>query len=172
MLKLKLVNHQDGEKEYEAIKSIPIVETGFENRYALYSHDLFITSGIDEMISWGEGTRIPEDEVRQLFYFLWDDDQIVGLFKIRPQLNDEFRETAGHISYTVIRKYRRNHYGTRGLKLAIELFPQLSDDDEILMAAYSWNTGSIRTMMNNGAIPVRKASGITYLKVRVNDGKE
>ena len=171
MLFLKLANLEDVQKEYEAISQMPLYETGFENRYALMSRAAFETAGIRNMIDQGEGRSLLRGDVRQLYYFLWDDDEIVGLFKIRPQLNREYYEGAGHLAYGIIEKYRNRGYATAGMKLAIDICRKLVSDDELYLAAYSDNEASIRVMKNNGAYLVRKEKGISYMRVRLDDGK-
>lgn len=40
--------------------------------------------------------------VPQSYYFLWDDDKIVGWFKFRHQLCESLKRNGGHIGYVSI----------------------------------------------------------------------
>ena len=82
---------------------------------------------------------------------MWDDDEIVGLFKVRKKLNDSLREGAGHIGYGIIKKYRNKGYATRGLKLVIELIKDEIEEDEIYMSVNKNNPYSLKTQLNCGA---------------------
>ena len=79
---------------------------------------------------------------------MWDDDEIVGLFKVRKKLNDSLREGAGHIGYGIIKKYRNKGYATRGLKLVIELIKDEIEEDEIYMSVNKDNPYSLKTQLN------------------------
>ena len=163
MIYLKEANLEDGEKEYEAIRQIPFYENGYENRFAFMSHDAFITQGLKKMVGYkypGQPGRVPET-----YFFLWDDDTIVGLFKIRHYLNEELRKGAGHIGYGILEQYRNRGYGTKGLSLAKEICRWLIKEDEIYLASYSANKASLAIQLNNGAYIKEERDGVVYTRI-------
>ena len=115
------------------------------------SFEEFVNEVIPTCEKQSKGIDLKPNRVPQNYYFLWDDDEIVGLFKVRKKLNDSLREGAGHIGYGIIKKYRNKGYATRGLKLAIELIKDEIEEDEIYMSVNKDNTYSLKTQLNCGA---------------------
>ena len=97
MLYLKKINFEDAEEEYKAIKSMPAQENGFENKYHDVTKEEFINEVIPKLLKNSEGLDLPDGYVPDTYFFLWDDNKIVGLFKIRHYLNDFLRNGAGHL---------------------------------------------------------------------------
>ncbi|WBB34412.1 GNAT family N-acetyltransferase [Parvimonas micra] len=151
MLFLKEINIEDAKKEYIAITSIPEDENGFVNKFYNVSFKEFVNEVIPKCEKESKGIDLKSNRVPQNYYFLWDDDEIVGLFKVRKKLNDSLREGAGHIGYGIIKKYRKRGYATRGLKLVIELIKDEIEEDEIYMSVNKNNPYSLKTQLNCGA---------------------
>ena len=97
MLFLKEMNIEDTKKEYIAMTSIPEDENGFVNKYYNISFEEFVNEVIPTCEKQSKGIDLKPNRVPQNYYFLWDNDEIVGLFKVRKKLNDSLREGAGHI---------------------------------------------------------------------------
>lgn len=165
MLYLKEANIEDAVKEYEAISRIPAFENGFGNVFYNMTKEEFIQKGLAKMISFSTEKMLRFDRVPETYFFLWDDDVIVGLFKIRHYLNDSLRDGAGHIGYGILRQYRGRHYATRGLALALEKCRELVREDEVYLACFKNNVASVRTMLNNGARIVRDDGEIYYTRI-------
>ena len=151
MLLLKETNIEDAKKEYTAITSIPEDENGFENKFYNVSFEDFVNEVIPTCEKQSKGIDLKPNRVAQNYYFLWDNDEIVGLFKVRKKLNDSLRDGAGHIGYGIIKKYRNKGYATSGLKLVIELIKDEIEEDEIYMSVNKDNPYSLKTQLNCGA---------------------
>lgn len=151
MIYLKEVNYADKEKEYEAIKDMPKEENGFENKYWNVSKEEFFSRVIPELLDHSLGKNLPDEYVPDTYYFLWNDEKIVGLFKIRHYLNDFLRKGPGHIGYTILKKYRGNEYSVEGLKLAIKICENLIPEDEIYLSVHKDNIASLKTQQKCGA---------------------
>lgn len=151
MLNLKKLNIDDAEKEFEAIKKIPKEESGFENPMFDDTFEHFVNCTIPEYNKRSNGIGLPEGYVPDTYFFLWDDDKIVGLFKIRHYLNDFLRNGPGHIGYTIIKEYRGKGYASKGLKLALDIAKDLVKEDEIYFSVLKSNPGSLQVQLNNGA---------------------
>lgn len=167
MLFLKEMNIEDAKKEYIAITSIPKYENGFENKFYNVSFKEFVNVIIPKCEKESKGIDLKPNRVPQNYYFLWDDDEIVGLFKVRKKLNDSLREGAGHIGYGIIKKYRKRGYATRGLKLVIELIKDEIEEDEIYMSVNKDNTYSLKTQLNCGVYIFNENEDHYFTRIKI-----
>lgn len=151
MLYLKALNAADARKEYDFFQQMPN-ENGFINSYEQTSFAEFCTEGIPTRLLSSRGEGLKPGLVPDTYYFLWDDDTIVGLFKVRPTLNEALRSGAGHVGYGVLPSYRRRGYAAKGLALVIQLLKELPEftDDEIYLRCNLDNAASLKTMLKNG----------------------
>ena len=83
-----------------------------------------------------KGVDLPEGHVPDTYFFLWNNQEIVGLFKIRHYLNDFLRKGAGHIGYGILPEYRGQGYAKQGLLLAIEKCNEIIKEDEIYSTCF------------------------------------
>ena len=168
MLILKALNAEDSDKEYEALRKIPKEENGFVNRYHDVTKEYFVNVAVPERINISMGIDVEEDWVPETYFFLWDDDRIVGLFKIRHCLNDFTRNGCGHVAYGIIREYRGNGYAKEGLKLAVDICRDLIEEDEIYLSVHKNNYASLKVQKDNGAYIVGETD-IEYLtRIKLN----
>lgn len=151
-LYLKEANLDDVDKEYIAIKNIPEDENGYRNDYYGISEDDFKNKYIYEIINHSKGIGLKEGRVPDTYYFLWNNNEIVGLFKIRHYLNDFLRTGPGHVGYGILKEYRGKGYATQGLKLAIDICKNLIKEDEIYLSVHKNNPASLKVQQKNGAI--------------------
>lgn len=170
MLYLKKVNIEDVEEEYNAIKSIPAEENGFENRYYNVTKDEFLNQVIPRLLKNSEGLELPDGHVPDTYYFLWNDNKIVGLFKIRHYLNDFLRNGSGHIGYGILPEYRGKGFATQGLLLAIEKCKEIIREDEIYLSVNKDNPASLKVQLNCGAFIVGETEDeyLTRIKLKNN----
>ena len=168
MLYLKEVNLEDWRKEYEAIKQIPRNENGFENKYYDTPEEEFKEQIIPELINHSKGIGLQDGRVPDTYYFLWDGDKIVGLFKIRHYLNEFLAKGPGHIGYGILSDFRGKGYATIGLKLAIEKCKEIISEDEIYLSVHKNNPASLKVQQNNGAYIVGETDQeyLTRIKIR------
>lgn len=167
MLYLKKTNWEDAEKEYEYITALPEDESGFTNNYFGISKEEFMNKVLPELIDYSEGIGLPEGYVPETDFFLWDDDQIVGLFRIRHFLNDFLRDGAGHIGYGIKKEYRGRGFATEGLRLAIEKAKEIISEDEIYMSVHKDNPASLRAQEKNGAYIHHEDEAEYYTRIRL-----
>lgn len=167
MLYLKQANREDIDEEYKAVSQFSRFENGFENIFYGMSKASFASKGINTLEDLAAGKKLKSYQVPETYFFLWDDNTIVGLFKIRHYLNDALRNGAGHIGFGIIPQYRNRHYATEGLKLALEECKKLVKEDEVYMACYKWNRPSIQVQLNNGARIVKEDEGIYHTRIKI-----
>lgn len=168
MLYLKKVNIEDVEEEYNAIKSMPAEENGFENRYYNVTKDEFLNQVIPNLLKNSEGLELPDGHVPDTYYFLWNDNKIVGLFKIRHYLNDFLKNGSGHIGYGILPEYRGKGFATQGLLLAIEKCKEIIREDEIYLSVNKDNPASLKVQLNCGAFIVGETEDeyLTRIKLK------
>ncbi|MDD3223621.1 MAG: GNAT family N-acetyltransferase [Clostridium sp.] len=167
MIYLKEANVGDAEKEYEFLKDIPTNENGFENKYYDFSYEDFVDAALPQIINFSKGIDLPNGYVPETFYFLWDDNIIVGLFKIRHCLTDSLRNGAGHIGYGIHKKYRGKGYATKGLALAIEKAKGVIKENEIYLSVHIDNPASLKVQLNNKAYIHHSDEKEHYTRIKV-----
>lgn len=168
MLILKEINLNDIDKEYKAIKSIPENENGFENKYYNVTKEQFEKKIVPKLINNSKGIDLPDGYVPSTYYFLWDDDEIVGLFKIRHFLNDFLRNGSGHIGYTILAEHRNRGYATMGLKLAIEKCKKIIAEDEIYLSVLKDNNASLKVQLKCGAYKAGETETDYLMRIKID----
>ena len=167
MLYLKKANLEDIDKEYEAIISFPEDENGFKNQYFNISKEEFKEKVLPKIINNSKGIDLKEGWVPCTYYFLWKDEEIIGLYKVRHFLNDRLKNVAGHIGYGIIKEYRGKGYATEGLKLAIEELKKITTDDEIYLFCNTDNIASLKAQIKNGAYIVKQDNNKTHTRIKI-----
>ena len=112
------------------------------------------------------------DGLKEIFYWLFDKDKIVGSGSIRlnPEI-DKITETyAGHIFYQIVPTYRKQGYGTIICHLLLQEMQKLGLKEAII-SCYDTNVGSINIIENNGDELIETVLGdgspnSDYLKTR------
>lgn len=85
-------------------------------------------------------------------YFLVDEDKkIYGVIDIRHDLNDYLSQYGGHIGYGVRPSQRRKGYASQMLTLALPIAKELGINNALITCDKN-NTGSAKTIINNGGI--------------------
>lgn len=168
MLYLKKVNYEDVNEEYKAIKAIPATENGFENKYHNVTEDEFKNVVLPKLINNSNGVDIPEGRVAETYFFLWDDDKIVGLFKVRHYLNDFLRKGSGHLGFEILPEYRGKGFAKKGLMLAIEKCKEIVKEDEIYLGVHKDNQASLKVQLDCGAYVVGEddENYLTRIKIK------
>ena len=150
MIYLKKACFEDLEKEWLFVKEMPEDENGLTNAWHNVSPEDFETRALPGMIAASEGLGLPEGYVPETTFFLWDDDAIVGQFRIRHYLCESLRTGAGHIGQFIGREYRGRGYGTEGLRLTLEEAHRIVPEEEIYLRVLRNNPASLRIMIKNG----------------------
>lgn len=150
MIYLKEANLEDLEKEWLFVRQIPTDENGFTNSFFGVSRENFAQMVLPKMIDFSKGIGLADWMVPETFLFLWDDETIVGQFRIRHFLCDSLREGSGHIGYCIGREYRGRGYGTEGLRLTIEIARNIVPEDEFYLRVNKDNPASLHVMLKNG----------------------
>lgn len=150
MIYLKAANEEDIEKEWLFVKDMPEDENGLTNSWHDVSLEDFKNKALPEMISYSKGENMPDWMVPETFLFLWDDDTVVGQFRIRHYLCESLRVGAGHIGYFVKKEYRGKGYGTEGLRLTLEVAKDIVPESDFYLRVNKDNPASLKVMQKNG----------------------
>lgn len=85
-------------------------------------------------------------------YFLMDEYKIIyGVIDIRHELNDYLLRYGGHIGYGIRPSQRTKGYASQMLTLALPIVKELGISKALITCDKN-NTGSAKTIMNNGGI--------------------
>lgn len=168
MLYLKCLNLKDSKQEFDFFKNMKS-ENGFMNDYENISYEDFINTVLPTRFKYSQGIDLPQNHVPDTYFFLWDDNKIVGLFKIRHYLNDALKNGSGHIGYGILKDYRQQGYASQGLALAIQECQKLmpSHETEIYMSCYKHNLASLKTMLKNNAYIHHEDEDHYYTRIKI-----
>ena len=166
MIYLKKACLEDLEKEWLFVRDMPEDENGLTNAWHNVSREDFAEKALPEMIAFSEGKGLPEGYVPETFFFLWDDDTIVGQFRIRHYLCESLRTGAGHIGYFIAKPFRGKGYGTEGLRLTLEEAYRIVPEEEIYLRVNLDNPASLHVMLNNGGRIVGQDEGHYFVRIK------
>ncbi len=139
-------------KEWEYIRDLPENENGFTNTSHGLSYEEFLGTYIPRRRQFLTGEGLEEGMVKQEDYLLWLDGEIIGLYRIRAELNEFLKTvTGGHIGYGIKKEYRGKGYGIQGLKLALAVLKEKTADSEAYLFVHKDNPASLKVMQKNGA---------------------
>ncbi|WP_130837052.1 GNAT family N-acetyltransferase [Lachnoclostridium sp. Marseille-P6806] len=150
-LELRKLNRRDAAPQWEYTTALPADENGLTNPYHGVSFGEYMEKTLPELISHEHPVNMPDWFVPETYYYLWDEDRLIGEFRIRHRLTEALRSGAGHIGYSIRKDARGKGYGTAGLRLTVQLARAIIPEDEIYLRVNKDNIASQRVMLNNGA---------------------
>ena len=150
-MELRKINIQDAAAQWEYTTTLPADENGLTNPYHGVSCDRYMKEVLPALISYEHPVNMPDWFVPETYYYLWDENRLVGEFRIRHYLTDALREGAGHIGYSIRKDFRGKGYGTEGLRLTLQIAKQIVPEEEIYLRVNKDNIVSQKVMLKNGA---------------------
>ena len=151
MLEIRELNWQDADAIYQVLKELPADENGFMNPYYGIDKETFMHETMPKLIDTANGINLKPGYVPQTYYFLWEENHIVGVYKLRHYLNENLRNGSGHIGYGILPTYRNQGYAKKGLALLLDIAKDVIREDEIYMASHKDNPASLHVQLANGA---------------------
>ena len=151
MLEIRELNWQDADAIYQVLKELPADENGFMNPYHGINKETFMHETMPKLIDTANGISLKPGYVPQTYYFLWEENHIVGVYKLRHYLNENLRNGSGHIGYGILPAYRNQGYAKKGLALLLDIAKDVIREDEIYMASHKDNPASLHVQLANGA---------------------
>ena len=150
MLELRKMNNEDAAAQWKYVAALPADENGLTNPYEGVSFEEYKQSVLPELMMHENPVNMPDWFVPETYYYLWDDDTLVGEFRIRHHLTDALRNGAGHIGYSIQKNFRGRGYGTKGLALTLDLARKIVPEEEIYLRVLKDNIPSFRVIRGNG----------------------
>lgn len=166
MLYLREANYDDVEKEFLFVHDMPVDENGMTNEWHGILREDFEDKALQQMISSAKGENLPEGYVPETFLFLWNDEEIVGQFRIRHYLCESLRIGAGHIGYFIKKEFRGKGYGKEGLCLALQIARTIIPEDEIYLRVNKNNPASLKVMLHNGGYIEHEDEQKYYVRIK------
>ena len=166
MLYLKEPNYDDIEKEFLFVRDMPVDENGMTNEWHGISREDFENMALRQMIAFSKGENLPEGYVPETFLFLWNDDEIVGQFRIRHYLCESLRVGAGHIGYMIKKEFRGKGYGKEGLRQTLKIARTIIPEDEIYLRVNKDNPASLNVMLHNGGYVEHEDDHKYYVRIK------
>lgn len=169
LLCLKLANENDIEKEYMFVRDMPVDENGLLNEWHDILREEFKNKALKTMVNFEKGRGLPVGYVPETFLFLWNKDEIIGQFRIRHYLCESLKEGSGHIGYFIGKESRGKGYGTKGLRLALQVAKNIIPEDEIYLRVNKDNPASLHVMLNNGGYIHHEDNDKYYVRIKKSD---
>lgn len=151
MLELRKMNYQDIREQWEYVTALPADENGLTNPYEGVSYEEYERVVLPELMMHEHPVNMPDWFVPETYYYLWDDENLVGEFRIRHYLTDALKTGAGHIGYSVKKELRGRGYGTKGLALVLNIAREIVPENEIYLRVLKNNIPSVKAISKNGA---------------------
>ena len=151
MLELRKMNLQDIKEQWEYVTALPKDENGLTNPYEGITFEEYETTVLPELMMYENPVGMPEWFVPETYYYLWDEQVLVGEYRIRHYLTEALKIGGGHIGYSIKKEFRGRGYGSKGLALALELAREIVPEDEIYLRVLKSNIPSFKAISSNGA---------------------
>lgn len=151
MLELRKMNLQDIKEQWEYVTALPKDENGLTNPYERIIFEEYETTVLPELMMHENPVGMPEWFVPETYYYLWDEQVLVGEYRIRHYLTEALKVGAGHIGYSIKKEYRGKGYGTKGLAMVLDIAREIVPEDEIYLRVLKSNIPSFKAINSNGA---------------------
>ncbi len=151
MLELRKMNLQDIKEQWEYVTVLPKDENGLTNPYEGITFEEYETTVLPELMMHENPVGMPEWFVPETYYYLWDEQVLVGEYRIRHYLTEALKLGAGHIGYSIKKEYRGKGYGNKGLAMVLDIAREIVPEDEIYLRVLKSNIPSLKAISNNGA---------------------
>ena len=130
MLELRKMNLQDIKEQWEYVTALPKDENGLTNPYEGIAFEEYETTVLPELMMHENPVGMPEWFVPETYYYLWDEQVLVGEYRIRHYLTEALKVGAGHIGYSIKKEFRGKGYGTKGLGMVLDVAREIVPEDE------------------------------------------
>ena len=87
MLELRKMNYKDVVEQWKYVTALPANENGLTNPYEGISLEEYRDRVLPELMMHENPINMPEWFVPETYYYLWDDDILIGEYRIRVSLN-------------------------------------------------------------------------------------
>ena len=151
MPELRKMNYEDTVEQWKYVTTLPANENGLTNPYEGVSFEEYKDQILPKLMMHENPVNMPDYFVPVTYYYLWDNDILIGEYRIRHYLTEALKVGAGHIGYSIKKEFRGKGYGTKGLSMALDLARKIVPEDEIYLRVLKTNIPSYKAICNNGA---------------------
>ncbi|MGL5350410.1 MAG: GNAT family N-acetyltransferase [Cetobacterium sp.] len=147
-VEMKKANISDGENIYKFLCDIGIGENGFIMTPPKNEDDfkkLLNKYEMDSSLNQAPG------RVSQEVFWMYIDDIIVGIIKIRAELNENLLINGGNMGYSISPNYRGKGYGKLIVKKGLEILKS-KGVNKVLVTIYENNIPSRKSVEGNNGI--------------------
>jgi predicted acetyltransferase len=130
----------DAVAEMQAIGEWDITPEAFAERF----DDI-----LREIAAAKDSATAPPDVLPYEDLWLMDGETWIGMLTLRPQINEQFLHTGGHIGYVIRPSKRRSGYGTALLRLGLDKARERGLE-RVLLTCNETNIGSRKVIEANG----------------------
>ena len=149
-LHLKRLSPADKADVYTLTQTIPAEENGFYNSANGLSREAFC-AWLTQQHEISQGIGLQEGWVPQAIYWLYDDDQPVGMCKLRTRLTEALLNGGGNIGYAIAPFARGKGYGKEQLRLVLDEAKK-AGLEKVLITARNYNKASIGVALSCGGV--------------------
>ena len=103
-MELRKINKEDAKAQWEYTTALPEDENGLTNPYHGVSYDEYMVKVLPTLISYEHPVNMPDWFVPETYYYLWDEDNLIGEFRIRHYLTEALRNGAGLLRTSLHRR--------------------------------------------------------------------
>ncbi len=147
-IEMKKANLNDGNDVYKFLCDLGIGENGFHMTPP--NNHLEFKVLLNKFIKDSEGVQ-PLGRVPQEIYWMYINNEIIGILKLRPQLNENLLINGGNMGVSISPKFRGKGYGKLIIKKGVELLKE-KEVYKILVTIYENNIPSRKAVESNGGI--------------------
>ena len=169
MLEIKIAGEGNLIEEYNLLTKTPNEENGFSNEFNVINYYDYQHRVLKELNERRAGINLKVGYVPDTLYILWLDDEAIGMFSFRHYLNDFLSAGPGHIGFSILKEYRNQGYGSRGLGLLLEIVKDQIKEDEIYMSCNKDNQASLKMQLNNHAYIHHEDDKHYYTRIKLNE---
>ena len=154
----------------EMLSQVPEEDAAFLRGYGKISK-VTIVGFLQRLYNAALGQYLPEGMVPATTYWVYDDKKLVGIGRLRHQLNDNLEKHGGSCGYYVRPEYRGKGY-------ASEILEALKDEarrrgmKKILLTAKYDNFASIEVIMKNGGVEDAPNGDILRFWIDLNETED
>lgn len=166
MLELRKMNDKDVVEQWKYVTALPADENGLTNPYEGVSFEAYQDTVLPALMMHENPVHMPDWFVPATYYYLWDDDILVGEFRIRHHLTDALKTGGGHIGYSIKKELRGRGYGTRGLALTLDIARRIVPEEEIYLRVQKGNIPSFKAICHNGAYIAHEDDTHYFMRIK------
>ncbi len=171
-MELRKINTNDIEAQWEYTTALPEDENGLTNPYHGVTFEEYKEKVLPELISYEQPVNMPDWFVPETYYYLWDNESLIGEFRIRHHLTDALRNGAGHIGYSISKEYRGKGYGKEGLRLTLQIAKEVVSESEIFLRVNKSNIASQKAMIRNGAYRAGEDEDHYFMRIKKEEARQ